>query len=82
MRIRSCEVESAPGLPNTPSTVLDDTLLTVHEVANLLHVPVSWVYEHTRTRCTNRIPGFRLGKYWRFREDDILQWIEGQKNNV
>jgi excisionase family DNA binding protein len=65
-----------------PSPVLDEALLTVNEVADLLHVPVSWVYEHTRARSTNRIPGFRIGKYWRFREDDILQWIENQKNHV
>src|ERR1017187_4311990 len=27
-----------------------DALLTVHDVAALLHVPVSWVYEHTSRR--------------------------------
>jgi excisionase family DNA binding protein len=64
-----------------PSPVLDDALLTVNEVADLLHVPMSWVYEHTRRRCLNRIPGFRLGKYWRFREDDILRWIESQRTS-
>jgi excisionase family DNA binding protein len=64
-----------------PSPVLDEALLTVSEVAGLLHVPVSWVYEHTRRKCINRIPGFRLGKYWRFREDDVLRWIESQRNS-
>jgi excisionase family DNA binding protein len=67
---------------NIPSPVLDDALLTVSEVANLLNVPVSWVYEHTRKKCINRIPGFRLGKYWRFRDDDILQWLERQRISV
>jgi excisionase family DNA binding protein len=61
------------------SPALEDALLTVAEVADLLHVPVSWVYEDTRRQCINRIPGFRLGKYWRFREHDILQWIENQR---
>ena len=37
-------------------------LLTVEEVAELLHVPLSWVYERTRKRGVDRIPGFRLGK--------------------
>jgi excisionase family DNA binding protein len=46
------------------------TLLTVEEVAELLRVPVSWVYERTRKRSLERIPGFRLGKYWRFRQAD------------
>jgi excisionase family DNA binding protein len=55
-------------------------LLTVEEVAELLKVPVSWVYDRTRSRGVNRIPGFRLGKYWRFREADVLAWLERQRS--
>jgi excisionase family DNA binding protein len=54
-------------------------LLTVEEVAALLQVPLSWVYDRTRKRGVERIPGFRLGKYWRFREGDIIAWIERQR---
>jgi excisionase family DNA binding protein len=50
-------------------------LLTVHEVAQLLQVPVSWVYEHTRHSCADRIPSLRLGKYLRFVETDIAAWL-------
>ena len=53
-------------------------LLTVEEVASLLHVPVSWVYGRIRKRCLGRLPGYRLGKYWRFREDEIQAWVEDQ----
>jgi excisionase family DNA binding protein len=56
-------------------------LLTVEEVAEMLRVPSSWVYGHTRRRATNRIPGFRLGKYWRFHEADVNAWIERQKTD-
>ena len=56
-----------------------ERLLTVEEVAELLRVPRSWVYERTRQRSPNRIPGFRLGKYWRFRESDVLAWLERQR---
>ena len=54
-------------------------LLTVHEVAHLLHVPVSWVYGRTRKRSRNRLPGIRLGKYWRFREADVVEWVGRQQ---
>ena len=54
-------------------------LLTVEEVAVLLHVPVSWVYGRTRKRSLERLPGYRLGKYWRFREDEVIAWIESQR---
>jgi len=54
-------------------------LLTVEEVAEMLKVPTSWVYERTRRRSADRIPGFRLGKYWRFREADVFAWIERRR---
>jgi excisionase family DNA binding protein len=53
-------------------------LLTVEEVASLLHVPISWVYGRMRKRSTERPPGYRLGKYWRFREDEIHAWVKRQ----
>jgi len=53
-------------------------LLTVEEVADLLHVPVSWVYGRMRKRSLERLPAYRLGKYWRFRENEIFAWVERQ----
>ena len=66
------------GLPNEATGGTEtgrDRLLTVEEVAVLLHVPVSWVYGRTRKRSLGRLPGYRLGKYWRFREDEVLAWL-------
>jgi len=56
----------------------DNRLLTVRDVAELLRVPVSWVYGRTRKRSLERLPGYRLGKYWRFREDEIHAWVRRQ----
>ena len=56
-------------------------LLTVHEVATMLHVPVSWVYGRMRKRSVERLPGYRLGKYWRFRQDEVLAWVESQRRD-
>jgi excisionase family DNA binding protein len=53
-------------------------LLTVEEVAGLLHVPVSWVYGRMRKRSLERLPAYRLGKYWRFREDEVHAWVNRQ----
>jgi excisionase family DNA binding protein len=64
---------------NEPHNNGFEKLLTVEEVAELLQVPPSWVYERTRQRSSNRLPGFRLGKYWRFRLTDVLQWLERQR---
>ncbi len=54
-------------------------LLTVQEVAELLRVPVSWVYERTRRRSLDRLPGYRLGKYWRFNQNEVLAWVKRQR---
>ena len=59
----------------------ENHLLTVGEVAELLQVSVSWVYEQTRRRCPGRIPGFRLGKYWRFTSEDVTAWLEAKRTN-
>jgi len=47
--------------------------LTVHEAAELLHVPVSWLYERTRT---NSIPHVKLGKYLRFDGEELSAWVD------
>src|SRR6266704_2709080 len=51
-------------------------LLKVLEVAELLQVSVSWVYGRVRKRSSERLPGYRLGKYWRFRKDEVLAWVD------
>ncbi len=57
---------------NTP---LKPELLTVPQVAELLQVPVSWVYGRLRKRSIERLPGYRLGKYWRFDREEVLAWV-------
>ncbi len=56
--------------------------LTVGEVAELLRVPITWVYARTRKRAANRIPGYRLGKYWRFQESEVLAWVQRQSEGA
>lgn len=59
----------------------ENHFLTVREVAELLHVPSSWVYGRMRKRPSERLPGYRLGKYWRFREPEIIAWVECHKQD-
>ena len=47
--------------------------LTVQEAAALLRVPVSWLYERTRT---NSVPHVKLGKYLRFDRDELAAWVD------
>ena len=52
-----------------------DELLTVQDVAYLLKVPISWVYERTRTRA---IPVRKLGRHVRVPRAELLAWINAQ----
>jgi len=51
-------------------------LLTVREVAELLSVPPSWIYERTRSRGVNRLPHLKMGKYVRFRLNEVEAYLE------
>ncbi len=55
-------------------------LLSVQEVARLLQVPVSWVYEHTRPRCVTPLPHIKIGKYLRFLPADIRNYLEDARS--
>lgn len=49
------------------------SLLTIDQLAEKLQVPRSWIYERTRI---NSIPYKKLGKYLRFNELEIDDWIQ------
>ena len=51
---------------------MSSSLLTAKEVADLLGVPTSWVYQQSRA---GRIPTVRLGRYRRYRREAIEEWV-------
>ncbi len=53
-----------------------ECLLTPEDAAKLLKVPLSWMYQHTRRRSLDRIPFVKIGRYVRFREGDLLNYID------
>jgi excisionase family DNA binding protein len=56
-----------------------DELLTVDDVAALLKVSRSWVYEHTRNRGTprgERLPHIKIGKYVRFEAGALRAFLD------
>ena len=64
-------------------------ILTPEQLAELLKVPVSWVYEQTRNRASTRnpdpVPNIRMGKYLRFYWPEVEKWLErhqGGQGNV
>ena len=65
-------MKHAADSPQSPSPTPLPEWLTIEDVCQLLRVPKWWVYQRTRTR---RIPHYKLGKYLRFRLDEINAWV-------
>lgn len=54
---------------------LKNELLTVDETCRYLKITPRTLYRYIHDR---RLPGFKLGKEWRFVRSDLEQWIEEQ----
>ena len=50
-------------------------LLKPQELADLLGVPISFVYDRTRQNSPDSIPHFKLGKYVRFDLAHVQDWV-------
>ena len=56
---------------------MTDEILTLKEVAEYLKLAEKTAY---RLVLDGKLPGFKVGGSWRFKWEDILKWIENQKN--
>ncbi len=54
---------------------MDKDILTVKEVAEYLQVTERTLY---RLAQGGKIPAFKVGNSWRFRREDLDQWIRDQ----
>jgi excisionase family DNA binding protein len=53
-------------------------LLTPQEMAGYLGVKVSTIYQWTHI---GYIPHVKLGRFVRFKESEVLKWLESKSNN-
>ncbi len=56
---------------------MTDEILTLKEVAEYLKLAEKTAY---RLAAEGKLPGFKVGGSWRFKREDVLLWIEKQKN--
>jgi excisionase family DNA binding protein len=59
---------------------MPERLLTVKELAEYLGVPVTTVYQWNHLGVGPRY--FRVGKYTRFRPDDVEEWLERRQDSA
>lgn len=56
---------------------MESDLLTANEVSEYLRIPKSTVYKLVQE---GKIPGFKVGRHWRFRREVFQQWIKTKEN--
>ena len=56
---------------------MESEFLTAEEVAEYLRLPLSTIYKLVQEK---RLPGFKVGKHWRFRREAFREWIATQEN--
>jgi excisionase family DNA binding protein len=52
-----------------------EQLVTVKEMAAILNVPVSWIYQKTSIG-PGAIPMIKVGKYVRFNADEVIKFFK------
>ena len=55
-----------------------DQILTLKEVASYLKLAEKTAYKLV---AEGKLPGFKVGGSWRFKKEDIAQWIEENKKS-
>ena len=55
-----------------------DQILTIKEVAIYLKLAEKTAY---KLAAEGRLPGFKVGGSWRFKQEDIERWIEEKKKS-
>ncbi len=56
---------------------MTDQILTLKEVAAYLKLAEKTAY---KLAAGGKLPGFKVGGSWRFKQEDIERWIEEKKN--
>lgn len=55
-------------------------LVDIHEMARLLKVSASWLYQRTRLRLSD-IPIVRVGRYVRFQPQDVIDALKAKQTS-
>ena len=58
----------------------NENLVTPQEMARILSVPVSWIYQRTRIGSL-AIPHIKVGKYVRFRPAEVVDFFKAKENS-
>lgn len=55
----------------------DEQMMSIRDVADFLKLNQTTVYAWAQQ---GTLPGYKLGRTWRFRPSEIEAWLEGRRN--
>ena len=58
---------------------MTERLVDVKELAKILNLPVSWIYDRTRQGPT-AIPHIKFGKHLRFNPEEVTKFFREKEN--
>jgi predicted DNA-binding transcriptional regulator AlpA len=61
--------------------IMDERLVNVKELAAILKMPKSWIYQKTMLG-PDAIPFIKFGKYLRFRPSEVIAFFESNKRKT
>ena len=64
---------------STTSPASPEPFITVDDLARILGVPKSFVYEKS---VRGEMPSFLVGRYRRYRLSEVLAWLEQQRQEA
>jgi hypothetical protein len=67
----------------TATVTRPEDILTPEELSSRLKLPVSWIYEKSRSngKHGNPLPVLRCGRYLRFSWPDVVTWMRSNNNS-
>lgn len=60
-------------------TINVEKYVGIEDVMNLLSVTKGTLYKWIRE---DKFPGYKLGRYWRFKISEVEEWVQSKKNNI
>ena len=64
------------SIDTSGGVTVSDKLMTVEQMAEYLQVDEYTIYAWARK---GKMPAFKVGRFWRFRKEDIDKWLEENK---
>ena len=61
---------------------MDYKLFGIKELAEFLGVKPSWCYSKSREKGPESIPRIYVGKYVKFKIDDVMEWLKKKNESA